>query len=87
MYGNLCGYDNTKNPKLSSNQTQNFEDKKFLYWPDPLDESIQLCVEECPTQTEVTNISLYICYYGITPSFSEVASGNCWPPYQCKHGQ
>ena len=42
MYGNMCGYPNKGSNIVLPNMSMDMSDRPVLYWPDPLDLSIQV---------------------------------------------
>lgn len=48
MYGNVCGQNNEANAKIPEGMRYDLSDRPMLYWPNPLDLNIQLCLPECP---------------------------------------
>jgi hypothetical protein len=50
MYGNTCGVNNKLNTKIPTDLAQDLTDYPTLFWANPLDLSIQVCVKECPAK-------------------------------------
>eukprot|EP01105_Mastigella_eilhardi_P017562 TRINITY_DN4036_c0_g3_i3.p1 TRINITY_DN4036_c0_g3~~TRINITY_DN4036_c0_g3_i3.p1 ORF type:complete len:497 (+),score=119.54 TRINITY_DN4036_c0_g3_i3:104-1492(+) len=48
MYGNMCGYSNKGSSMVDDGYEMDLTHRGYLYWPNPLDMSIQLCVAHCP---------------------------------------
>eukprot|EP01116_Phalansterium_solitarium_P004452 TRINITY_DN15472_c0_g1_i1.p1 TRINITY_DN15472_c0_g1~~TRINITY_DN15472_c0_g1_i1.p1 ORF type:complete len:628 (-),score=143.00 TRINITY_DN15472_c0_g1_i1:47-1930(-) len=83
MFGNICGYNNVGGDWSSDNHTYDFTDKPVLYWPNPLDTSVQLCLKACPTETIFADVSRMICLYGDEPDLFQLGL-HCWFPYEAK---
>eukprot|EP01107_Rhizomastix_libera_P015212 TRINITY_DN5489_c0_g1_i1.p1 TRINITY_DN5489_c0_g1~~TRINITY_DN5489_c0_g1_i1.p1 ORF type:complete len:703 (+),score=158.50 TRINITY_DN5489_c0_g1_i1:19-2127(+) len=93
MFGNMCGVDNTNNKMIPKNMRFDHTNRKDLYWPNPLDLDIQLCVSHCPTSfTSLSKLATllstgasageeYPCYYNYTPTAYSFQHQLCYPTY------
>ena len=46
MYGNVCGSNNLQTSQKPKTNARDFTNKKYLYWPDPTDTGVQICLEK-----------------------------------------
>ncbi|KAH3758480.1 solute carrier family 44 protein member 2 [Pelomyxa schiedti] len=96
MYGNMCGDTNNGSKIVQDGFHFDMTNKSVLYWPNPLDLSVQLCLSECPSHTvDVESIALMfipftsdgeaarsqlICNYGLL-QHNDTTSPSVWDLY------
>eukprot|EP00002_Diphylleia_rotans_P003031 TRINITY_DN1201_c0_g1_i1.p1 TRINITY_DN1201_c0_g1~~TRINITY_DN1201_c0_g1_i1.p1 ORF type:complete len:611 (-),score=135.12 TRINITY_DN1201_c0_g1_i1:698-2530(-) len=81
---NICGLTK-RNDSLSG---IDFSELPVLYFPNPTDIELQICIKECPKEGDVTNalipltceVSELICKYGVKQDMTKIAT-DCFCPY------